>query len=77
MVPDCADTGSSNVENVFWPEGGSIPGEYRAFVVHYEGSCGGPGTYELELKIGGVVVASDTRTLSVGEQSTPITADGG
>jgi hypothetical protein len=77
MVPDCGATASSNVENVFWPEGGSIPGEYQAFVVHYEGSCGSSGTYELELKIDGDVAASDSGTLTVGEQSTPISATGG
>ena len=74
MVPDCGSTGSSNVENVFWPEGGSI---YQAFVVHYEGSCGGPGTYELELKVDGEVVARDSGTLGIGERSTPISATGG
>jgi uncharacterized protein YfaP (DUF2135 family) len=77
MVPGCGDTGASNVENVFWPEGGSIPGEYQAFVVHYDGSCGAPGTFQLELKIDGEVVASDTGTLSVGERSSPITATSG
>lgn len=69
---------SSNVENVFWPEGGSIPGVYQAFVIHYEDSlCGQPGSYTLELKIDGVVVASDTGTLGVGEESAPISATGG
>jgi hypothetical protein len=77
MVPTCGDSGASNVENVFWPEGGSIPGEYQAFVVHYEGSCGSPGTYQLELKIDGEIVASDTGTLSVGERSSPISASSG
>lgn len=77
MVPECGTAGSSNVENVFWPEGGSIPGEYQAFVVHYDGSCGGPGTYMLELKIDGEVSASDSGTLAVGEQSAPISAAGG
>lgn len=73
----CGGTGFNNVENVFWPEGGSIPGVYQAFVVHYDGSCGAPGTYQLELKIDGVVAASQTGTLSVGEQSVPISATGG
>ncbi|MDJ0925591.1 MAG: protein kinase [Acidimicrobiia bacterium] len=77
MVPDCGASSSVNVENVFWPEGGSIPGEYQAFVVHYDGSCGDPGTYELELKIDGEVVADGTGTLAVGEQSAPITATSG
>lgn len=77
MVPDCGGAGSSNVENVFWPEGGSIPGEYQAFVVHYDGSCGSPGTYSLELLIDGEVAASDSGTLDVGEQSAPISAAGG
>ena len=77
MVPDC-DAGTNNVENVFWPEGGSVPGIYQAFVVHYEESaCGSAGTYELELRIDGAVVASDSGTLAIGEQSTPISANGG
>jgi hypothetical protein len=77
MVPDCGDTSASNVENVFWPEGGSIPGTYQAFVLHYEGSCGSPGTYQLELKVDGEVVAGDSGTLSVGESSSPISATSG
>lgn len=77
MVPDCGAAGSSNVENVFWPEGGSIPGVYQAFVEHYDGSCGAPGTYVLELRIDGEVAASDSGTLAVGEQSAPISATGG
>ncbi|MDJ0498770.1 MAG: protein kinase [Acidimicrobiia bacterium] len=76
MVPDCGDS-TSNVENVFWPEGGSIPGTYQAYVVHYDGSCGSPGTYQLELKVDGEIVASDTATLGVGEQSSPISATSG
>lgn len=74
MVPTCGQTGSNNVENVFWPEGGSIPGTYQAFVVHYTTSCDAPGNYELELKIDGQVVASDSGTLGVGESSAPISA---
>ena len=77
MVPDCGVAGSSNVENVFWPEGGSIPGEYQAFVEHYSLSCGSPGTYVLELLIDGGLAASDSGTLAVGEQSAPISATGG
>jgi hypothetical protein len=77
MVPECGETGTSNVENVFWPEGDSIPGTYEAFVVHYEGSCGSPGTYQLELKIDGEVVANDTGTLGIGERSSPISANSG
>ena len=77
MVPTCGETGSNNVENVFWPEGGSIPGEYQAYVVHFDGSCGGPGTYQLELKIDGEVVASDSGTLTIGQSSAPISATGG
>lgn len=77
MVPDC-NAGTNNVENVFWPDGGSVPGVYQAFVVHYEGSaCGSTGTYELELRIDGEVAATDRGTLAVGEQSTPISANGG
>lgn len=77
MVPDCGVARSGNVENVFWPEGGSIAGVYQAYVVHFPGSCGSPGTYQLELKIDGAIAASDTGTLSVGEQSAPISASGG
>jgi hypothetical protein len=77
MVPDCGDS-TNKVENVFWPEGGSIPGVYQAYVEHYEGSsCGGSASYQLELKIDGEVAASDSGTLSVGEQSAPISATGG
>jgi hypothetical protein len=73
MVPICG-TVDNNVENVFWPEGGSIPGEYQAFVVHYETSCAASAEYELELKIDGEVAASDSGTLAVGETSIPISA---
>ena len=76
MVPDCGESGG-NVENIFWPEGGSIPGLYQAFVVHYETSCAGSAEYVLELKIDGQVVASDSGTLSVGASSTPISATSG
>ena len=76
MVPDCG-TANDNVENVFWPEGGSIPGVYTAFVVHYSSSCATSAGFELELKIDGEVAASDSGTLSVGESSTPITANSG
>jgi tRNA A-37 threonylcarbamoyl transferase component Bud32 len=76
MVPQCGATGN-NVENVFWPEGGSIPGVYQAFVVHYGTSCATSAGYELELKIDGEVVASDSGTLAVGEASAPISATGG
>jgi hypothetical protein len=77
MQPACG-TSANNVENVFWPEGGSIPGEYQVFVVHFADTlCSQPGTYVLELKIDGVVVASDSGTLGVGEQSVSISATGG
>lgn len=74
MVPTCGQVGSNNVENIFWPEGESIPGVYQAYVVHYITSCDAPGTYQLELKIDGQVVASDSGTLGVGESSVPISA---
>lgn len=77
QIPDCGAAITNHVENIFWPEGGSIPGTYQAFVVHYDGSCGSPATFQLELKIDGVVVASDTGTLAVGERSSPISARGG
>ncbi|MDJ0954835.1 MAG: hypothetical protein QNJ81_14250, partial [Acidimicrobiia bacterium] len=76
MVPDCGEAGT-NVENVFWPEGGSIPGLYQAFVYHYDTSCAGSADYVLELKIDGQVVASDSGSLSVGTASTPISATSG
>jgi uncharacterized protein YfaP (DUF2135 family) len=73
QVPDCG-ANTNNVENVFWPEGGSAPGVYQAFVVHYPSSCAESASFELELKIDGVVIATDSGTLPVGEQSSPITA---
>jgi hypothetical protein len=76
MVPGCSES-SSYVENIFWPEGGSIPGVYQAFVVDFDNGCGVPGTYVLELRIDGVVVASDSGTLGIAGQSTPISASGG
>ncbi len=76
MVPDCGTSGN-NVENVFWPEGGSIPGEYQAYVVHYENVCAASSSYELELRIDGVVVASDSGVVAVGEASDPISATSG
>jgi hypothetical protein len=76
MVPDCGSSGG-NVENVFWPEGGSVPGVYQAFVYHYDSSCASSASYELELKIDGVVVASDSDTIAVGQASSPISATGG
>ena len=77
MVPEICGSNPSNVENVFWPEGGSIPGEYRAYVYHYDSSCAASSSYELELRIDGVVVASDSGTVAVGEASDPITATSG
>ena len=77
MVPEPCGVSPSNVENVFWPEGGSIPGVYQAFVYHYDSSCAASASYELELKIDGVVVASDSGTLAVGQASEPISATGG
>lgn len=77
MVPEVCGSSPSNVENVFWPEGGSIPGEYQAFVVHYESSCATSSSYDLELKIDGVVVASDSGVVAVGEATEPITATSG
>jgi len=76
MVPECGASGN-NVENVFWPEGGSIPGLYQAYVVHYGTSCASSASYDLELKIDGQVAASDSGTLGVGDASTPISATGG
>jgi serine/threonine protein kinase len=77
QVPDCGADISNHVENIFWPEGESIPGTYQAFVVHYDGSCGAPAEFLLELKIDGVAVARDTGSLAVGEQSAPISARSG
>ena len=74
QVPTCGADISNHVENVFWPDDGAIPGDYQAFVVHYEESCGAPAEFLLELKIDGVVVAQDAGTLAVGERSAPITA---
>ena len=76
MVPDCGTSGN-NVENVFWPEGGSIPGVYQAFVNHYPSSCTQSASYELELRIDGTVVASDSGTLAIDQSSAPISATGG
>lgn len=76
MVPDCGATGD-NVENVFWPEGESIPGVYQAFVVHYDSSCASSASFQLELKVDGQVVATDSGTLAVGESSAPISATSG
>lgn len=76
QVPECGNTGN-HVENVFWPEGGSIPGTYQAFVVHYPSSCAASASYELELKINGEVVASDSGTLATGASSDPISATSG
>ena len=76
MVPDCGDS-AANVENVFWPEGGSIPGLYQAFVYHFDASCAESAEYVLELRIDGQVVASDSGTVSVGTASTPISATSG
>ncbi len=77
MVPEICGSSPSNVENVFWPEGGSVPGLYQAFVYHYDSSCASTSSYELELKIDGVVVASDSGTLGVGQSSSPISATSG
>jgi len=75
MVPECGTSGNS-VENVFWPDGESIPGEYLAFVHNY-GTCPSSGTYELELRINGEIVDSDSGTLGVDESSVPISATSG
>ncbi len=77
MVPEPCGSSPSNVENVFWPEGGSIPGLYQAFVYHFDNSCAASSSYELELKIDGVVVDSDSGTLAVGQASESISAVGG
>ena len=77
MVPEICGSNPSNVENVFWPDGGSIPGVYQAFVVHYESSCAASSSYDLELKIDGVVVASDSGVVAVGEATEPIMATSG
>ncbi len=77
MVPEICGSTPSNVENVFWPEGGSIPGVYQAFVYHYDSSCATSSAYQLELRIDGEIVASDSGNLAVGQSSTPITATGG
>ena len=77
MVPDVCGSSPNNVENVFWPEGGSIPGVYQAFVYHYDNACSATSAYELELRIDGEVVASDSGNLAVGESSAPISASGG
>ena len=75
MVPDCGSSGNS-VENVFWPDGESIPGTYQAFVHNY-GTCPSSGSFELELRINGEIVARDSSTLAVDETSTPISATSG
>jgi hypothetical protein len=76
MVPDCG-AGGDNVENVFWPEGGSVPGVYQAYVVHYPSSCATSADYALELKIDGEIVAGDSGTLEAGASSEPISASSG
>lgn len=75
-VPICAEETGDHAENVFWPEGGSVNGTYQAFVVHFS-SCAGAAGYQLEIKIDGVVVVSDSGTLAPGERSNSISAVGG
>jgi hypothetical protein len=45
---------------------------YQAFVVYYDGSCGGANAYQLDMKIDGQVGATDSGTLTPGGVSTPI-----
>ncbi len=75
-IPECGVDTGEHAENVFWPEGESISGTYQAFVVHFS-TCAAAASYQLEIKIDGVVVVSDSGTLAPGEQSNPISAVGG
>jgi hypothetical protein len=76
-IPSCGVETGDHAENVFWPEGESVSGTYEAFVIHFDVSCGAPASYALEIKIDGVVVVSDSGTLSPGERSASISAVGG
>jgi hypothetical protein len=76
-VPTCGVDTGAHAENVFWPEGGSVAGTYEAFVYHFDLSCGAAADYQLEIKVDGIVVVSETGTLAPGERSDSISAVGG
>ncbi len=76
-VPTCGVETGEHAENVFWPEGGSVAGTYQAFVYHFDLSCEAAASYQLEIKVDGVVVVSDTGTLAPGERSDSISVVGG
>ena len=70
VVPECGEGSGSQVENVFWPVGGAPDGNYQAFVEAFD-TCGSPVDYQVEIRINGVVVASDSGTLDVDDQRSP------
>lgn len=67
QVPACGDT-STHVENVFWPTGQAPKGVYQVFVVGFT-DCGSASSFQLEVKVGGVVAARTTGTLAGGGRS--------
>ncbi|MFT4188212.1 MAG: hypothetical protein QM621_06480 [Aeromicrobium sp.] len=73
MIPGCYESdgsqGSRSIENIFWDDSVTPPpGEYTAFVKDYSG-CGVSSDYQMQVFVGGVLVHSETGTLTDGEES--------
>jgi len=66
-VPSAGDLGP-HVENIFWPSGGSPGGQYVAFVRHFSGV---PSGYTMEVRVGGVLIHTETGSLASNADSTP------
>ena len=60
--------GGNHAENGFWPTGGAPTGNYQVYVVNYTG-CGGSQSYQLQIKVNGVVAQTLSGSLASGEQS--------
>jgi len=58
--------GSGLASNTYWPDGEAPSGDYRVLVKNSTG-CGDPIDYELEVKVLGEVVATESGTLAKGE----------
>ncbi len=71
IVPECGLEFGPHVENVFWATGTAPNGTFQAFVDTFDLCDDSPVSYQFEIRVDGVVVASDSGTLTSDGQDSP------
>ena len=71
-VPGCGTgSGSTHVENIFWPTGSAPGGAYTVYVKNFDG-CSGDGSFQLRITDRGRVVYNSGGSAAPGGESSPV-----